>query len=118
MRPIQPPPPGRVAMRPDKPVLVWRSEAFREGGRCGLRTKGGLFLRGLSRPRGQLVPAVALVARVLVVLVPLGRSLPDAERHLPRLREDVRIFDRGLVVDIVGVPDRPALDHVERWAVE
>src|SRR5437867_9292296 len=85
--------------------------------RCG-RLCARLLPCVLTRLRGQLVPAVALVARVLVVLVPLGRSLPDAEPHLPRLREHVRILDGGFVVDIFAIPPRPALDHVERGAVE
>src|SRR5439155_6860126 len=102
-------------------VTHWRVR-LRTGASSSPRSCARVFARllprVLTRLRRQLVPAVPLVARVLVVLVPLGRSLPDAEPHLPRLREHVRVLDGGLVVDIVAIPPRPALDHVERRAVE
>src|SRR5688500_17028458 len=86
------------------------------------------LLRSLSRAggrRGSVACApgaqrigkteVPLVTRVLEDLV-VGLSV-QWNRHSPRRSEDLRILDRGFVVDRVLIDARKALDDVQLFAL-
>src|SRR5213593_2896844 len=76
---------------------------------------GGIFTYAGGLSECLVVKGVALVFQKLKIFF---RMPIERHTHLPGPGKHLGVLDRGFVVDVVGVGERVAFDHVQSVAVE